>query len=183
VYGVSYYIKVLGIDKADRITKILTKGDIMDRCESHDEITRSVGAIEEAVTTLKSDNGKIFELLTDVRLDLAEALTKAKHRQTAIEEIDRKIENGLRTSIATLSDQVRVLFTCSENHKKAREIEMTSGVEGFFRLGWLKFKDQLSFIIICTGFVIIVWSVAWIVQKAAIFHELPLGLFKILGIG
>lgn len=155
----------------------------MDKCESHDRIERSVGAIEEAVITLKQDNGKIFEVLTNVRLDLAEALTKAQYRQSAIEEIDRKIENGLKASIATLTDQVKLLFTCSSNHKKEREIERTTGVEGFMRVGWCKFKDQLSFIVICTGFVMIVWSALWILQKAALFHELPLGLFKLLGIG
>jgi hypothetical protein len=155
----------------------------MDKCETHDEIVRSQGAIEEAVMTLKEDNSKIFDLLNGVRVDLTEALTKAQIRADTIAAIDRKIENGLKTSMANLTEQVRLLFVCSDHRKKERALEKTQGVGGFMRVGWNKFKSQLSFIIICTIFVLIVWSAAWILQKATLFHEMPWGLLKLLGIG
>lgn len=163
----------------------------MENCgEAHAAVVAAVSATSEAVDTLKQETSKIFDLLAVVQHDLTEALTKAQFRADSIavlgvrvEDINHKIENGLKSSMATLSNQVQAITVCSQHRSKEREIERLGGLGGFIRVGWTKFKDQLSFIIICTVAILVVWSVAWILQKALIFHEFPAGLFKLFGLG
>jgi hypothetical protein len=155
----------------------------VEKCPAHDEMIREVAATTEAVHTLKNQTAEVFDLIRSMSTDLTEALTRAQLREDAIQEIDNKIENGLKSSVAALSIQVTSLVSCNERRKKEREEARERGVEGFFRKGWDQFKSRLSFIIIVTTFVLISWSVIWVIQKAAIFHEFPYGLFKLFGIG
>jgi hypothetical protein len=155
----------------------------MVKCEGHDAVVEAAGAAKAALKILESQNAEIFVLIREMSADLREALTRAQFREDAIAEIDSKIENGLKSSVAALTIQVGQMVTCNDRRKREREDRKTEGLLGMLRIGWIKFKAQVGFIIICTGFIIIVWSISWIIQKAAIFHELPWGLFKLFGMG
>lgn len=155
----------------------------MEKCEAHDAMVKAAGAAEEAVNTLKDQTIEMFALIRSMSADLTEALTRAQFREDAITEIDNKIENGLKATVAALAAQVAQMVKCNERRKKEREAAKEEGVEGFFRKGWDKFKAQASFIVITTAFVLFMWSIVWIIQKAAVFHEFPWGIFKLFGMG
>jgi hypothetical protein len=144
---------------------------------------REVAATTEAVNTLKLETTKIFDLLRPMSANLTEALTRAQFREDAIAEIDNKIENGLKSSVAKLTEQVGQMIACNERRRKEREDEKEKGAGAFFRVGWNKFKAQASFIIIVFSFCFALWFIGWIVAKAEIFKETPWGLLKFFGLG
>jgi hypothetical protein len=155
----------------------------MEKCPAHDEMLREVAATTEAVNTLKLETTKIFDLLRPMSADLTEALTRAQFREDAIAEIDNKIENGLKSSVAALTIQVTQMVSCNERRRKERELEKEKGVGGFFRKGWDKFKAQASFIIITFLILGSISAILWGLSKIGIFREGPFWLLKFFGLG
>jgi hypothetical protein len=150
-----------------------------NNCPAHDGIVRSIGAIEEAATTLKSQTSDIFDLLRSISEEVTGNKERALARDKAIAGIDRKIENGLRSDVRQLTQQMAAIMLVIERQREDRR----SGIYGFFTAGWGKFKAQLGFIIITSCVVGGISLLLWGLSKVAIFHEGPLWLLKLFGIG
>jgi len=158
-----------------------------------DDISGRVGKLEGIVEIHNENVNRIFILLGEIKTEVDKNTVRAEQRDVALNEIansvvavDRKIEtvnskieNGLKTSIREIDVKVTGLGDCLDRRKLAREKAEQEGLDGFFKVGWKKFKAQGGFVVILLA----IWFVIWMLGKTELFKESPVGLFKLFGIG
>ena len=147
----------------------------MKQCERHGEMMQVMGEQVEANRIQTKQIGEIFTLLSSIKTSIDQNAVRAEARDQKLCEIDRKIENGLRSEVTKMSRAVEQMTTCMDRRKKERD----RGVEGFFRKGFRKIYENGGVIVIVTlGYLIL-----WALDKAKIFGEAPVGLLRLLGLG
>ena len=164
-----------------------------EKCSGHDDLVAraamGTAMFEEHTRQLSG----IFEILTEIRKTVDQNQVRAQSRDLALAEVsecilkvDRKIENGLRSEIREISMTVKNLLGIMDKRRVDRVEQVGNsrrGVRGFLRPGWREFKNKASFIAVTTTILFVVWLIIWGESKLAIFHEGPVGLLKLFGIG
>ena len=145
------------------------------QCEKHGEMMQVVGEQVEANRIQTKQIGEIFTLLSSIKTAIDQNAVRAEARDQKLCEIDRKIENGLRSEVTKMSRAMEQLTICMDRRKKERD----RGVEGFFRKGFRKIYENGGVIVIVT----LGYLVLWALVKTKMFGEMPMGLLKLLGLG
>ena len=147
----------------------------MEQCEKHGEMMQVVGEQVEANRIQTKQIGEIFTLLSSIKTASDQDAVRAEARDQKLCEIDRKIENGLRSEVTKMSRAMEQLTICMDRRKKERD----RGVEGFFRKGFRKIHDNGGMITILA----IGYAVLWVLARLKVFGEEPAGLLRLLGVG
>jgi len=155
----------------------------MDFCNDHGKVLESVGKIVAASEEHTRQLEKLFIKLDEVKKSVDQNAVRAEMWDKKIDEINRKIENGLRESLEETKKRVELLFNCVERRKQEREEEMKRGLVAYFRRGWLVFKERSAYIFIVTFIVGGFWVIVFIFAKIRIFHEAPTYLLHLFGVG
>jgi len=162
----------------------------IQHCASHDEVVRIAGRSLQVAEEHGKQLSNIFEKLGEIQTSVDQNYVRAEHRdealadlQVCVNTIDEKIENGLKAEIAAAAKNVRELKACMEQRKIIRDENAKTGIRGFVTMGWIKFRDQASFLLVTGTIIISVWLLLWITAKMAIFHESPEKLLKFFGVG
>ena len=145
------------------------------QCEKHGEMMQVVGEQVEANRIQTKQIGEIFTLLSSIKTSIDQNAVRAEARDQKLCEIDRKIENGLRSEVAKMSRAMEQLTICMDRRKKERD----RGVEGFFRKGFRKIYENGGMITILA----IGYAVLWVLARLKVFGDEPVGLLKLLGAG
>ena len=162
----------------------------MEQCEKHGELMRDVGMILQA----KEEHGKqlsnIFEKLKSIQTAVDQNCIRAENRdkalvvlQECVNLIDYKIENGLRSEVLVATKNVKELKECIEHRRIIRDENAKRGIRGFVTMGWIKFRDQSSFIFVTGTIISMVWFLLWILSKTSLFSDGPIKILKFFGIG
>lgn len=155
----------------------------MERCEAHDELIKSIGRMTSASEEHSRQLGKLFRKLEDLKECVDQNEVRADLRDKKLDEINHKIENGLRTAVEETKKRIEQVFACIERRKIERENEQKRGFNAYFIRGWVSFKERSAYIIVTTGIVGGVWALLFMFAKIKVFHEAPTYLLKLFGVG
>ena len=154
-------------------------------------IAMALGKAEQAVETHNEQLSAIFCELKDIKTAVDQNAIRAENRDTKlaelkedVAEIDRKIENGLRSEVRETKAELQKMQFCLERRKREKALEDERGVYGFFRRGFAQFKERGSYIVVTSMIIGAAWLVLWVFAKVFIFHEGAGGkILKIFGLG
>jgi seryl-tRNA synthetase len=155
----------------------------MERCEAHDELIKSIGRMTSASEEHSRQLGKLFSKLEDLKECVDQNEVRADLRDKKLDEINHKIENGLRTTVEETKKRIEQVFACIERRKIERENEHKRGFNAYFIRGWVSFKERSAYIIVTAGIVGGVWALLFMFAKIKVFHEAPTYLLKLFGVG
>jgi glutaredoxin 2 len=123
--------------------------EIMDQCERHGDLMKSIGALEKASETHGDMLSEIFDIVRNIKESVDKNGVAAQQRDKALEEtkssiqkVDSKIENGLKMKVDKLSDQYDEFLKCYTKHAEARK----KGFRGVMNRAWTQFLDKLGFL-------------------------------------
>ena len=156
-----------------------------------DAIAMALGKATKAVEMHEEVLGTIFDKLEGIKTAVDQNIIHAETRDTKlaelkadVAEIDRKIENGLRSEVRETKAELIKMQVCLERRKQQKLLEDQRGMYGFFRRGFAQFKDKGSYIVVTSMIVGAAWLVLWVFAKVFIFHEGTGGkILKIFGLG
>ena len=168
--------------------------EMCDGCKDAMEVAADSNKTAVQALTLVGEHGKQLDKLSDkidlLRGSLEDNLVHAKGRDdrldnitTMVRDIDKKIENGLRSEVQDTKKQVEIIMKCLERRKKERELEKEKGVAGYWRRGWLAFRDKSAFIVVTTTIIMSIYFFLWIIMKIELFNEGPGSILKLFGVG
>jgi len=150
----------------------------MGECEKHGDMMRVIGEQVEANRQQTEQIGAIFKLLGEIKTTIDQNAVRAEVRDAKLCEIDRKIENGLRSEVTGMSRKMEQLITCMDRRKRERDLERETGVEGFFRKGWVKIYNNGGLLAILAAAYLIMWTL----KQMGLFDS-PAHLLRLLGGG
>ena len=150
----------------------------MEQCEKHGEMMQVMGEQVEANRIQTKQIGEIFTLLSSIKTSIDQNAVRAEARDQKLCEIDRKIENGLRSEVTKMSRAVEQMTACMDRRKRERELERETGVEGFFRKGWVKIYNNGGLLAILA----VAYLIMWTLKQLGLFDS-PAHLLKLLGGG
>lgn len=156
-----------------------------------DAIAMALGKATKAVEMHEEVLGTIFEKLDGIKTAVDQNIVHAENRDAKlaelkedVAEIDRKIENGLRSEVMATKAELVKMQACLERRKREKALEDERGVYGFFRRGFAQFKERGSYIVVTSLLVGGTFLIIWIAAKILVFHEgmFPpiLRIFKII---
>jgi hypothetical protein len=156
------------------------------KCEGHDELVRQAGMTLASTQEHAKQLSRVFEKLDTISTAIDQGKVRAEIRDESIEaiaaqvkEIDRKIENGIRTDIRKCADSIARMAECSERRRKQREEMAKAGLLGFLSVGFERFRANLSFVLVTGGFLFVLW----LLVSHPPLVEGPSRMFKLFGIG
>jgi hypothetical protein len=160
------------------------------RCEGHDDLVRSAGMTLQAAQEHTRQLSDIFGKLEDIKTAVDQNQVRAMQRDEAVENlqcsvkaVDVKIENGLRSEVRQMSECIKKMVEAAERRKAVRDEEARTGIRGFLATGWGQFKRQASLILVAGTLILSAWFVIFVTTKIGFFHEGPLPILKLFGIG
>lgn len=136
---------------------------------------------------------KVEDIKSSVDTNVAQMESTEKsivEMKTLIQNVDKKIENGLRAEVGNISQKVEGLYVCVESLKECKDgvhcgEEKEDGAIGFFKEGWIQVRKRLSFIfvfiaVLC-NIVVAVGLSAYIIMCVLFQHKFPDIILKLLG--
>lgn len=154
-----------------------------EHCEGHDSLVRSAGEATAAYLEHGKQLEKLFRLVESIKEVVDRNEVRAKTRDDKLDEINHKIENGLRSTIEETKNKVDALTICLERRKQLREAAEKKGFNAWLSRGIDGFKERSAYVVITAAIVGGVWFIIWIATKIQFFHEGPKWVLKIFGIG
>lgn len=151
-----------------------TGGAKVEQCTRHSEFERTIGKLLATVEQQSEQVELIFEKLDGIKTSVDQNAVRTAARDEAVQEINHKIENGLRSELRECKTAIEKFAGCMERRKKERE----EGVEGFFVKGFRKIHDNGGLIVI----LVIGWLLVGILVRMKVFGDTPEGLLKFLGL-
>lgn len=155
----------------------------MEQCNAHGKLMESIGRIASSSEEHSRQLSKLFSKLETLKESIDQNEVRADLRDKKLDEINHKIENGLRATVLETKAKLEQIADCIERRKKEREIEETKGLSGYFKRGWVSFKERSAYIVVTAAIVGGAWAILFMFAKIRIFHEAPTYLLKLFGVG
>lgn len=160
------------------------------RCEGHDELVKTAGRNLQAAEEHGKQLSRIFDKLNNIETSVDQNQVRALVRdenirlvRVAVEIVDAKIENGLRSQVQEIAACIKKMAEATERRRVERDEEAKTGVKGFLTVGWNQFKSQAAMIFVTGTIITLLWLMVFVITKVGLFHEGPMPLLNLFGLG